>query len=416
MFTRSFVESAVRTTLSASLRGGKSIRGPKIAVLAVAIALLASPAFAVDRQVTSYGARCNGSADDTGALKAAFSEAGGRWTNLVFPSSGVCRITGKILVSNKKGFRVTGRNATIKAANGMRVAGGSELLVFHQSSGFQVYDLTVDGNRAQRTPRETTAHNIVVAASHNFLFQNVRSNNAVADGFEVRGRTQAEANKAHYSTDGDFVNCRASNSYRIGMHLGNAARIDIIGGSFSGSKGTWPQAGIDIEPNNGSALPGAYDIRISGVEFAYNEGYGVQMAVKHGTQGITVEKSYFSQNARGGLSVGPRSSTVRNNLFELAVRNTGERCPGTYCYRSVIYVPSGSSGNSMIEANSIIDARPDVAGIFVHNQAGSGTTIRNNCFENVRPFAIVNGGRAAVTGNRINPSGGCQVPPGARQP
>ena len=321
----------------------------RFAFLTLFVALFASPAFAADRQVTSYGARCNGSADDTAALRAAFADAGSRWTNLVFPSSAVCRISGPVRVSGKKGFRVTGRNATIKAANGMRVASGQQLLAFEQSSNFQVYDLTVDGNRAQRRPAEVSAHNIVVAASHNFLFQNVRSNNAVADGFEVRGRTPAESSTAHYSTDGDFINCRAINSFRLGMHITNAARIDIRGGSYSESRGTWPQAGIDLEPNPGSATPGIYDIHITGVEFAYNQGYGLHTVAKSAPQRVTVERSYFSQNARGAINVALRYATVRNNLFELSTRNTGTACPGTYCFRSVIDVPSGALGNAMIE-------------------------------------------------------------------
>jgi hypothetical protein len=383
----------------------------RIALIPLCLAFFASPAFAVDRDLKSYGALCNGSADDTSELRAAFADAGTRWTNLIFPSSGVCRIVGKITVSNKSGFRVTGRNATIKAANGMKVAGGWELLVFDQSSKFQVYDLTVDGNRAQRKPAEVSAHNIVTADSHNFLFQNVRSTNAVADGFELRGRTRAEKSTARYSTDGDFINCRAINSFRLGMHITNAARIDIRGGSFSDSKGTWPQAGIDIESNDGSASPGSYDIFITGAEFTGNNGYGLQMSAKYAPQRITVEKSYFYDNARGGVKVGSRYATVRNNLFELFIRNTGISCPNTYCFRSVIEIPSGAMGNSTIEANSIIDARPYSSGIFVHNNAPASMTVRSNCLENVKPLAIVNG-RATVTGNKINPSGGCSIPSG----
>jgi Right handed beta helix region len=388
-----------------------------LALLSLCFALSASPAFAIDRTLTSYGALCNGSADDTPELRAAFKDAGSRWTNLIFPSSGVCRIVGKITVANKSGFRVTGQNATIKATNGMTVAAGWELLVFSQVSNFQVYDLTVDGNRANRTPRETTAHNIVLADSHNFLFQNVRSKNAVTDGFEVRGRTQAEGSTAHYTADGDFINCQANNSFRIGMNINNGAHIDVRGGSFSDSHGVWPQAGIDIESNEGSASPGSYDILITGAEFMYNNGFGVQMVPKYAPQRITVEKNYFSQNARGGINVGPRYVTIRNNLFELSIRKTGAPCPGTYCFRSVIDIPSGSLGNSMIEGNSIIDAQPYTSGIYAHRTAGSGTTIRNNCLENVKPLAIVNGGNiTTLTGNKINPSGGCPIPSGVPLP
>src|SRR5262245_26106204 len=128
-----------------------------LVVLSLFFVLFSSPAFAADRTLASYGALCNGSADDTAELRAAFADAGTRWTNLIFPASGVCRITGKITVSNKNGFRVTGQKATIKAANGMRVDTGLALLVFDQSSNFQVYDLTVDGNRANRATRVAAA-------------------------------------------------------------------------------------------------------------------------------------------------------------------------------------------------------------------------------------------------------------------
>ena len=382
-----------------------------LGLLSLFSALFVSPALAADRTLASYGALCNGSADDTAELRAAFADAGTKWTNLVFPANGTCRITGKINVENKSGFRVTGQNATIKAANGMKVDTGWYLLSFIGSSSFQVYDLTVDGNRANRAARVAAAHNIVLADTHDFLLQNVHANNSVTDGFEIRGRSQAETSTAHYSTDGDLINCGASNNYRVGMHIQNAARVNINGGSFSNSNGHWPQAGIDVEPNPGSASPAIYDIVITGAQFTGNNGYGLQLSSKYATQRITVEKSYFSDNARGGVKVGSRYATVRNNLFELFIRNTGISCPDTYCFRSVIELPSGALGNSMIEANSLIDARPYSSGIFVHKAGASGTTIRNNCLENVLPLAIVNGGnKASLSGNQVNPSGGCPLP------
>jgi hypothetical protein len=115
--------------------------------------------------------------------------------------------------------------------------------------------------------------------------------------------------------------------------------------------------------------------------------------------------------------VGSRYVTARNNLFELFIRNTGEVCPGTYCFRSVIEIPSDSLGNATIEGNSIIDARPKNAGINVHKLSGAGTTIRSNCLENVLPLVISNGGgKASVTGNQVNPTGGCVFPTGVPLP
>jgi hypothetical protein len=77
----------------------------------------------------------------------------------------------------------------------------------------------------------------------------------------------------------------------------------------------------------------------------------------------------------------------------------------------VVEIPSGSLGGHTIEGNSMIDARPNNAGIFVHKLSGAGTTIRSNCLENVLPLAISNGGgKASMTGNQINPTGGCAIP------
>jgi hypothetical protein len=382
---------------------------PRIALLPLCFALFASPAFAIDADLTSYGALCNGTADDTQELRNAFADAGSRWDNLIFPSGKVCKISGRVSISGKSGFKVTGNNATIRAANGMPPS--DTLLFFYSSSNFQVYDLTIDGNRQNRTERQTAAHNITVADVHNFLFQNVRSNNSTTDGFEVRGRTQKETSSAHFTTDGQFVNCQAHNSNRLGMHIEGAARVTVRGGSYSDSNGGWPQAGIDVEPNEGSIVPSVYDVLITGIRAEGNNGFGIQLSAKYGTRNITVENSYFSDNARGGVSVTPLYTTIRNNLFELFIRNTGEICPGTYCFRSVIEVPSGSLGNSLIEGNTIIDARPNTSGIFVHKNAASGTTIRSNCLENVLPLTIKNGGgKATLTENQVNPSGGCPLP------
>jgi hypothetical protein len=42
--------------------------------------------------------------------------------------------------------------------------------------------------------------------------------------------------------------------------------------------------------------------------------------------------------------------------------------------------------------------------------------VRYNCLENVKPLAIVSGGNTTLTGNKVNPSGGCSVPSGVPLP
>ena len=54
----------------------------------------------------------------------------------------------------------------------------------------------------------------------------------------------------------------------------------------------------------------------------------------------------------------------------------------------------------------------DTAGVRSHSTSSSATTIEGNCFEEVTPAEIVNNSGATVSGNDIDPVGGCQVPDG----
>ena len=157
----------------------------------------------------------------------------------------------------------------------------------------------MDGNRANRSPAEAPAHNIHIKGSHDFSFSEVNSVNAVTDGFYIGASDPTDPST--YTNNGLFLNCRADNGFHQGMSIINGENIQVIGGAYTNTHGTAPAAGIDIEANDVTAVPGNHNILIRGVTFSGNDGYGVQLSGKGLPTNITVEGCYFTNNDLGAI-------------------------------------------------------------------------------------------------------------------
>ncbi len=179
---------------------------------------------------------------------------------------------------------------------------------------FAITDLIFDGNRANRSPAEEPAHNIILKGADNFSFSNVDSINAVTDGFYIAATDPG--NRSTYTQNGLFLNCTADNAYRNGMSIINGENIQVVGGAYTNSHGTLPTAGIDVEANAGTAVPGNHNILIRGVTLSGNDGYGVKLVARGLPTNITVEGCYFTNNDRGGIWLGAAWTMIKANTFE----------------------------------------------------------------------------------------------------
>src|SRR5262249_48259859 len=150
-------------------------------------------------------------------------------------------------------FKIDGNGATIKMANGAAVKSGYSILRVDTCDHFAVTELTLNGNRANRSPREVPAQNVIIEGSHDFSFSGVHSNNAVVDGFYVAANNPLS--RSTYSRNGLFLNCTADNAFRLGMTISDGENIQVIGGAYTDSHGTLPAAGIDVETKETSATP-----------------------------------------------------------------------------------------------------------------------------------------------------------------
>lgn len=100
---------------------------------------------------TDYGAKCDGSTDDTGPLQSALTAASAAHASLSIPA-GTCILSNQLVVDGANGLAVRGQGrgtTTLRYADGL--PGKGYILEFRASSFVVVEDLTLDGNRAAGT-------------------------------------------------------------------------------------------------------------------------------------------------------------------------------------------------------------------------------------------------------------------------
>jgi len=110
---------------------------------------------------------------------------------------------------------------------------------------------------------------------------------------------------------------------------------------MTGANGTAPQAGLDWEPNSGSASPAIDNGLVDGCLIADNRGTGHQTHSTGGGRNITVRNSINRNNggssgARGGFAVDAMGELIENNWIG---KQAGYRF-------AVIYISAGKKSNT----------------------------------------------------------------------
>jgi hypothetical protein len=361
--------------------------------------------------VKDFGAVGDGVTDDTAAFAAALSALD---TGSTLTLNGLTlKINQQNIVSGKSGFAIDGEGATIIAASGMTVAADKELLTFRSCTDFTVKNLIVDGNRANRTPVEVAAHNIEIRSCQRFVFERVRSINAVVDGFILNTSTAADAST--FVREGIFTECSANNCYRQGMSIINAYNIVVSGGSYNNTNGTSPQSGIDVESNAGAAVPGNAYILIEGVRFSGNTGRGViTSAVSTGVD-IWIDGCSFDTNTDVAITAAATGTVISKCSFRghtasvqgivrfpsaspAVTAGVIRDCTfsGNTAAAPCIYVHSSASNVSILD-NKILD-HANSGGI---SQAGTNTIVRGNYVSSAGGVGITVVGTDPVTVNNV---------------
>lgn len=338
-------------------------------------------------------------------LQAAFDAVAVSGGILNFSAGVVYTISDILTLTSKSGFKWVGNGATIKAANTMPSSNGHGMIRLQACTGFHVKDLIIDGNRANRATQVVYSHNVILTGCHDFAFENVISKNAPAqDCWYLEPIDKAQP--ATFNTNGLFFNCTGDNGFRQGMSIINADNIQIIGGQYSNTNGSEPQAGIDLEPNVGSANPGIKNVLIRGVTFTANQGAGVAGAIGGAdvTQ-VTIEGCRFNGGAAAvatqtlGMGVEIRGTDwlVQRNTFENFNYSTK---------RAVVNIQASIVGPTVVDANSFNTINMQNSVIHVNSISNPGPhTISNNVGFALSDTFVVNGNPSVTTVTNNTTSG-----------
>lgn len=271
--------------------------GQRLDALSVVNAVALSNAAVIRPEV--YGAEGDGATDDTTALQAwidTFSP-GGRYEL----TPGATYLINAGLVVSGTGFVLEGNGATIKTKNSV-IADAWHFGVKWTGDGFAVRNLTVDGNRANRTPTETPCHSFFLVGCSRFIFESCKAVNAVCDGWYLDGTLLSD--RATYPHHGQIRNCEADNSYRNGLSAIAGYDITIEGGSYDNSNGTAPQGGIDLESDTFHATPGLRSIRVRGLSCTGNRGPGLTVSGVGAPEAIFIDEVTLDGTGGGSGAVG----------------------------------------------------------------------------------------------------------------
>ncbi|MBW2523049.1 MAG: right-handed parallel beta-helix repeat-containing protein [Deltaproteobacteria bacterium] len=379
----------------------------------------------------AFGAVGDGVTDDTAALQAGFAEIEASGGVLVLGAGRTYLISDKLQVQDATGFGIRGNGATLRVAAGTPTSDHVPL-TFRGCSSFVVADLTIDGNRSERTPAEVFGgHNIRILAASDFLFSGVTSSHATTDGFYVAPTDNSDPTT--FPSDGAFCDCAADDDFRQGMSIINGRRLQVIRSSFTHTNGTAPEAGIDIEPNPGSASPGAEQIVIRGCLFEDNLGPGVATAGPIPTDHLLIEDSVFRRNDGYGLMLNIGSHvTVDGCIFDDNVHGAIRiSTRSTLVQNSEVMNHTGWVGMHLVgpDASEIVVRDNDLhdntgiptsgdAWIYVNEDSGTDNYLLENVFQDNEDSDIANqkpSGTCAA-GNLMDgtldaPADSCGVPP-----
>lgn len=277
-------------------------------------------------------------------------------------------------------FTIEGQNAVLLIHPSIPPNGAGFGIRFDRCNNARLLNLVADGNRAARGDGgQVWGHNIIFNAAEDMLIDRVISLNASVDGFMIDATTQTDP--ATFSKRLHFIRCGAYNCNRQGMSIINSKDMVVEDSWFHGTHGLDPQAGIDIEANVGSAVPGNSNVVIKGCSFTQNAGFGLQISgAGGGCVNITVEKNSFEDNYGGALSLGASYSKVIGNTFGPSSGSVVGR---------VLDLPISGTANhdNLIADNRFINLdhipSPDNRVqklIYVHSGAGNNNVIINNAF------------------------------------
>ena len=226
----------------------------------------------IDAKVGTNAVAWDGATDDTAKLTALAAAAVAANLPLRLPP-GMGRVSTWVIPSGLTVIGPGSGNCTIKQLSSA-TGTGAVTLNLSNTTRVTIQGVTIDGNLSAFGGVVTEQKHGIFAPHTSFLaLTDVVSTNHKGDGLYL-GHSSIGI-----STDTLMTNCRMVGDWRNGLSIINAQRFKAIACQFTGTSGTAPQFGVDIEPNLDTDT--IDDIGFVGCNFDGNVGGGFSVVLRN---------------------------------------------------------------------------------------------------------------------------------------
>jgi parallel beta-helix repeat protein len=342
-----------------------------------------------------WGAVGDGAADDTtafnGASGALGNMGGGRLicaagrNYLIDPNQNAGK---SIRLASKTTLEL--RNGCTLQAKTNGLASSAVVYCFNVTDVAVIGPGQIIGDRATHAgvPGTDVGFGIMFLKCTRFTVRGPYIKNCQGDGIYIGSNTSVAGDE---SLDGVIDGVTCDNNRRQGMSVVSAKRVRTTGSSFINTNGNAPSAGIDFEPDVGTAV--VQDCTVNGCTFENNV---IGVAFAGASQQITVSGSTFRSNTSEGILFGiscvdciaSNNTVIQNGALQIGIYMAfcqgataiGNIVRGTF--EEGIWARGGGSyatiGRNRIEGNRIIGDGVTVSkGIYVTNLSGRNDIIGN---------------------------------------
>jgi polygalacturonase len=258
--------------------------------------------------VRNFGAMGNGSMDDTKAIQAAIN---------ALPSSG-----GTIIVPNGKYMINALEGISLRSHTRLSLASGAALKAIGNSANrswvvkvWNVNNVEIVGGGiiGERYSHHGNTgewgYGINISSSDKVYVHDITIQDCWGDGLLIGALGSGK--DMVMATNVTLNRVKSKNNRRQGMSITPANRVYVVNSSFTGTNGTAPQAGIDIEPRSQGW---ASQVRLENTSLSDNEGNGLE--VHHNVDALTLNKVTIENNKGFGVYTGgPKNVTVNNSTL-----------------------------------------------------------------------------------------------------
>jgi polygalacturonase len=262
--------------------------------------------------VIALGVSRDGITDATKIFQKAIDSVAGLGGGTVVVPAGRYLIDADVSVRLKSRVTLQMTDSTTEIVAKPTKSSRSYILMIVNATDVKVVGGKIIGERNEHL--DTTGEwgmGIAVYASKNVTINGTKIYNCWGDGIVIGAKAGAPFYAPTASQNVSVKNVTSDNNRRQAITIGKANGVLIDSCLLTGTNGTKPMAGIDIEPDRDTAQ----NITIQNSVVAYNKGPGIEIYVNRSSmvKNVVVKNNFIHHNTYGGYLVRAQNVVFNDN-------------------------------------------------------------------------------------------------------